>query len=134
VNTLFADAFYWIALLNRQDAAHLRASQFANSQSARKVTTEWVLAEVCDGFASSQKRRAITQLRELWKADSRLMIVEATHEPFERGLDLYCSRPDKEWSLTDCISFEVMREHGVTNALTGDHHFAQAGFVPLLAE
>ena len=51
---------------------------------------------------------------------------------FERGLDLFVNRPDKEWSLTDCISFVVMREHGLTEALTADHHFEQAGFVRLL--
>jgi uncharacterized protein len=66
-------------------------------------------------------------------ADADLVVVEASHVWFERGLDLYCSRPDKEWSLTDCISFEVTREHGVTEALTGDRHFSHAGFVPLRA-
>jgi predicted nucleic acid-binding protein len=50
----------------------------------------------------------------------------------ERGLDLYDARPDKEWSLTDCISFIVMQDHGTYEALTGDHHFEQAGFVALL--
>lgn len=120
--------------MNRQDAAHQQASGFASSQSSKKITTEWVLAEVCDGFASSSKRRIVAQMRRLWKADAKLIIIEATHDLFERGLDLYCNRLDKEWSLTDCISFEVMREHGVTEALTGDRHFAQAGFIPLLTE
>jgi hypothetical protein len=50
----------------------------------------------------------------------------------ERGLDLYRSRPDKDWPLTDCISFVVMAQRGITEALTGDHHFRQAGFTPLL--
>jgi hypothetical protein len=50
----------------------------------------------------------------------------------DRGLALYAARPDKEWSLTDCVSFLVMQDHGVTEALTADHHFEQAGFVALL--
>jgi len=51
----------------------------------------------------------------------------------ERGLKLYTERPDKDWSLTDCISFVVMEEHGIIEALTGDHHFEQAGFKPVFA-
>lgn len=133
MNILFADTFYWIALTNRKDAAHLQAAEFAGSFSGRTITTEWVLAEVCDGLATSRKRHAVKQLRSLWQSDTSLLVVEASHELFERGLDLYCSRPDKEWSLTDCISFEVMREHGIAEALTGDRHFAQAGFTPLFA-
>jgi predicted nucleic acid-binding protein len=51
---------------------------------------------------------------------------------FRRGIELYDNRLDKQWSLTDCISFVVMQQHGITEALTGDHHFEQAGFVALL--
>ena len=51
---------------------------------------------------------------------------------FDEGVRLYVARPDKDWSLTDCISFVVMRERGITEALTGDRHFEQAGFVALL--
>ena len=51
-----------------------------------------------------------------------------------RGFDLYVERSDREWSLTDCISFIVMREQGLTDVLTDDHHLTQAGFVPLLAQ
>jgi predicted nucleic acid-binding protein len=50
---------------------------------------------------------------------------------FELGLKLYSERSDKDWSLTDCISFEVMREQGLKEALTGDHHFKQAGYQAL---
>jgi hypothetical protein len=59
-------------------------------------------------------------------------MIPATQELFDRGVALYESRPDKEWSLTDCISFVVMADHGITEALTGDRHFEQAGFVALL--
>ena len=58
--------------------------------------------------------------------------IDAGEHPGERGVALFAQRPDKEWSLTDCISFVVMREHGLSDALTADHHFEQAGFVPLL--
>lgn len=130
---IFADAFYWLALANPLDGAHARAINFSNSYSGRLLTTEWVLAETCDGLSSLRVRHLVRQLRLLWSDDADLIVVPASHNWFERGLNLHNARPDKEWSLTDCISFEVMREHGVAEALTGDRHFAQAGFVPLLA-
>ena len=51
---------------------------------------------------------------------------------FQRGLRLYEERPDKEWSLTDCLSFVVMKDENLREALTGDQHFEQAGFIALL--
>lgn len=130
---VFADAFYWLALANEDDAAHQRATMFASTYSGATITTEWVLAEVCDGLSSLRNRQLVPGLRNLWRDHRRLTVVVASHELFEHGMDLFCRRPDKEWSLTDCISFVVMQEHGVAEALTGDHHFAQAGFAPLLA-
>ena len=66
------------------------------------------------------------------EGDSSAVVVPAETDLFRRGLDLYHNRPDKEWSLTDSISFVVMKDRGLTEALTGDHHFEQAGFVALL--
>ncbi len=119
-------------MANRNDAAHQKAADFARGYSGNSLTTEWVVAEVADGLASTRHRPLIQSLRTLWRNDDKLTIVEASHELFERGLDLYCQRPDKEWSLTDCISFVVMKEQGISDALTADHHFEQAGFVRLL--
>jgi predicted nucleic acid-binding protein len=59
-------------------------------------------------------------------------LIEASSATFSDGLKLYDQRPDKQWTLTDCTSFEIMRNHGVTEALTADHHFEQAGFVALM--
>jgi predicted nucleic acid-binding protein len=132
VSIVFADTFYWVALANQNDASHQKATEFARHSSSRCLTTEWILTEVADGLASASHRYLVQKLRTLWRTDQALTIVEANHELFERGLDLFGNRPDKSWSLTDCISFVVMQEHGVTEALTADHHFEQAGFVPLL--
>ena len=61
-----------------------------------------------------------------------MKIIPATADLFDRGVQLYAERADKEWSLTDCISFVVMADEGLADALTGDHHFEQAGFKALL--
>ncbi len=129
---VFVDTFYWVALVNRLDVSHQKTIDFARSYSGQSVTTEWILTEVADGFSRPQHRPRLQQLRQLWQTDQRLTIVEANHELFERGLDYFCNRLDKSWSLTGCISFVVMKDKGISEALTADHHFEQAGFVPLL--
>lgn len=63
-----------------------------------------------------------------------MQVTPASHDLFRRGLRLYFDRPDKEWSLTDCISFVVMGDEGLSEALTGDHHFEQASFTALLRQ
>lgn len=128
----FADTYYWAALANRNDAAHQKATDFARNYSGQTLTTEWILSEVADGLAHVRYRHLVQRLRQLWRTDPHLTVVEASHELFERGLDLYCTRSDQQWSLTDCISFVVMQDQGLSEALTADHHFEQAGFVALL--
>ena len=68
-----------------------------------------------------------------WEGDVNTKIVPATQALFHRGLERYAARPDKDWTLTDCISFVVMEDEGITDALTGDQHFVQAGFKVLLS-
>jgi hypothetical protein len=127
----FADSFYFIALLNPADEAHARAAAMA--RIARPlVTTEWVLAELADGMADTANRKLFGTFLKRLGENSSVTIVPADRAQFLRGVELYDQRPDKEWSLTDCISFVVMREEQLTEALTGDHHFEQAGFVALL--
>ena len=96
------------------------------------ATTEWILAEVADALAASASRRlAVSFIRDLAQ-DPKVKIIPATTNLFQRGLQLYENRPDKQWSLTDCISFVTMQDEGITDALTGDEHFVQAGFKALL--
>lgn len=89
--------------------------------------------EVANFFATGAGRPAFVNLVGDLVADPRVRIVPASPALFDRGLALFAARPDKEWSLTDCISFVVMTDAGLTDALTADHHFTQAGFTPLLA-
>jgi predicted nucleic acid-binding protein len=96
------------------------------------VTTHWVLVEVANFFAGSQRRLTATQFIASLLDDREMVIVPATSQAFFSGWDLYQARTDKSWSLTDCISYYMMRERGLVEALSSDHHFEQAGFQALL--
>jgi uncharacterized protein len=133
MNRVFADAFYFVALLNRADQYHDKASVAASQLQGEIVTTEWVLAEVADALADSASRRSVASFIRDLAQDPKVRIVRAAGDWFERGLQLYEKRVDKDWPLTDCISFAVMTDEKLLDALTGDHHFTQAGFKALLA-
>lgn len=130
---VFADTFFYLALLNPEDAAHPQAAEFLRTQTASTVTTAWVLAEVGDAMAAPMNRPLFLALLERLRSDPNVTIVPPAQESFDGGVDFYARRRDKEWSLTDCISFVAMQEYGLTDALTGDRHFEQAGFRALLA-
>jgi hypothetical protein len=129
---IFADSYFFFAILNPHDAVHAKAIDFGREHRGPLVTTAWVLTEVADGLASTPRRQVFRRLLENLEANKANLIVPANAETFEKGVELYHARPDKQWSLTDCISFVVMSEEQVTEALTGDHHFEQAGFTALL--
>jgi predicted nucleic acid-binding protein len=132
MKAVFADAFYFVALVNRADQHHRKAVAAAEKLDSSIVTTEWVLAEFADALAESASRRIVPQFIQQLRNDPKIKIVTASGELFQRGLDLYQQRPDKKWSLTDCISFVVMNDEELREALTGDEHFQQAGFTALL--
>ncbi len=129
---VFGDAFFFLALLGERDAAHRQSRRICSEQPLHIVTTQWVLAEVADGMARSDYRQQFISFARHLADAPHLEIIPASAESFARGLARYCQRPDKQWSLTDCISYVVMEDEGLTEALTGDHHFEQAGFKILL--
>jgi hypothetical protein len=129
---LFADSFYFLALYNQHDAAHERAVHAASTIVADLVTTDWALTEVADALSSPQHRMSCVALIDDLRRTPHVEIVPATRELFDAGWELYGERPDKDWSLTDCISFAVMQDRNIADALTGDHHFVQAGFRAIL--
>ncbi|MEX2169373.1 MAG: PIN domain-containing protein [Pirellulales bacterium] len=128
----FADSFYLLALFNPRDSAHQRAVAASQSLEGVLVTTEWVLTEVADALSNPINRNACVDFINDLRHSPRFKIESSSNALFESGWSLYAARPDKDWSLTDCISFVVMQERGITEALTGDHHFEQAGFRALL--
>lgn len=129
---MFADAFFYVACLNRADQHHEKVMAFARRPLGRIVTTRWVLMELADALAASASRSRVAAFVRRLELDAQTTVIEASPTLFQRGLSLYDERPDKQWTLTDCISFVVMADEGLTDARTGDHHFEQAGFRALL--
>jgi predicted nucleic acid-binding protein len=129
---VFADAFFYIALLNPSDRHHEAALDATRALRSQPVTTEWVLLEVADALSAPAVRLHVHRFLTQVATDANTLVVVSESSWYSRGLKLYGSRADKSWSLTDCISFEVMRERGISQALTGDQHFVQAGFRALL--
>lgn len=133
MKTIFADTFFWLALVHPRDAWHQRARDFLDAYSGRIVTTDWVLMEVGDALAgTSQGRMECVTLRTDLQTDPDVTFVRSDPTLLDEAVALYRARLDKEWSLTDCTSFVVMHREGILDALTGDHHFEQAGFVIVL--
>jgi uncharacterized protein len=129
----FVDSHYLLALLNSRDKEHAVAVQWSQGRVGTLVTTTWILVEVADALSGvSSRLRAAHFLRAFQRAPF-VEVVAPTQEQFERALDLYEQRPDKEWSLTDCLSINLMQDRGITEALTADRHFEQAGFRALLS-
>ncbi len=134
---VFLDSSYAIALSAANDEHHRRALDLADrleTARTRFVTTHAVLLEIGNTLAKARYRRAAVALLRSLGADRHVEIVALTPELFSRGFRLYADRMDKQWGLTDCISFAVMQERGITEALTADEHFRQAGFVALLGD
>jgi predicted nucleic acid-binding protein len=134
MRTDFADTYYYLALPNPRDAAHGRAVAASKGLSARLVTSEYVLTEVADALAAPLDRPRCLALLDTLRCDPEVTIIPASEDLFQRGVDLYRRRPDKDWPLTDCLSFIVMGDAGATEALSGDRHFQQAGFETSLSE
>ena len=129
---LFADTFFFFAFLNADDSAHREASAFYDVFDGGLVTTEWILTELADGLSGISDRQAFIDFHCALRDDPTVKIIPSNNALFAAGIELYAARLDKEWSLTDCISFVVMQREGLTDALTGDRHFEQAGFSTLL--
>jgi uncharacterized protein len=129
---VFADTFYFLALLSRRDSRHEAALNFAMTAERPILTSAWVMTEVADGLAPVVTRGQFIALMTRLQSSGDSEIIGPDSNFWQRGIELYARRPDKEWSLTDCISFVIMADRQITDALTGDHHFEQAGFVALL--
>ena len=130
--SVLADTSYYLALLSPRDALHASAIAMSRTRREPVITTAWIVQELADGLSAPMARGAVLRFFETLEADENTTLIEPNPGLWRRGLELYSRRVDKAWSLTDCISFVVMIDREITEALTGDHHFEQAGFRALL--
>ena len=135
MKVVFADTGYWVAVLNPKDQLHERARQVSKGLGqVRILTSEMVLDELLAALSKPPSRDATIRGVEGIFANPNVEVVPQTSIQFREAFEMYKSRPDKEWSLTDCASFVLMRARGVAEALAHDDHFKQAGFKALLGD
>jgi len=136
--TVFWDTTAFVALGNRDDELHpaaIAVSQELAEANALILTTDAVLTEVANTFSRIALRPLARQVIEAFQASARMRAAQLVHvdtELWQRGWQFFLDRPDKDWSLTDCISFLVMRDRKVRRGFTSDHHFQQAGYEKLM--
>jgi uncharacterized protein len=131
---VFADTTYWIALVVKQDQYHERAQRWSLRITGRITTTAAVMLETASALARPTWRTAVVGLMDHLEQRTDVSIVPLSADLWQRGWALYRQRTDKAWSLTDCVSFLVMQDARLTDALTADEHFQQAGFRAVLLE
>ena len=132
---VFLDTAYAIALSSPTDLFHQRAVQLADelkSAGTRLVTTRAILLEIGNALSRQRYRRAAVMLLDSLETDPRVEIIPLSEQLYTRASRLYRERPDKEWALTDGVSFVAMEDRGINEALTTDEHFHQAGFQALM--
>lgn len=129
---VFLDTSFVIALVNKSDQYHKLALQLTDRFERKKfVTTDAVLFEI--GNALSKKfRQESVQIIEHFLGSDDVRVIHLHPSLFRRAFELYKSHPDKLWGLVDCLSFVIMKELGITEVLTADKHFEQAGFNALM--
>lgn len=131
MNAVFADTSFYLALLREDDPAHTPAlARLMLNQPI--VTTEFILLELGNACARAADHTDFLAQVAGMRASPRIRIIPLDSRLLNRGLERMKDRPDKDWSLTDCISFTVMEEEAIQEALTADRHFEQAGFTALL--
>ena len=134
-NIVFVDSSGWIALVNSRDSLHHQARRVYLDKlesGARLLTTTAVLLEVGNWLSPSNLRTLALDLLEKIEVSSLIEVRHVDSNLYNKGWELYRERLDKDWGITDCISFVVMRERSIVEAFSADHHFQQAGFVKLL--
>lgn len=132
---LFLDTAYIYALFNTRDQWHQKAIEWQQRIDSEKhllLTTQFILIEIANGLSSLKFRQDAAKIIYTLEESLFVEIIPATSELFKQALELYEKRQDKDWGLTDCSSFVVMNENELTDALTTDKYFSQAGFNTLL--
>lgn len=137
MNEVYADSGYWIAMLNRHDQWSLAAVRATRQTRGRRiVTSEMVIVEFLNGVArygAQSRSQAVITARSLYN-NPNIEVIKQSSIQLAAAVERYSQRIDQRWSVTDCASFLIMEERGITDALAHDRDFVQAGFRALLRE
>jgi len=129
---IFVDTWFIVALINKRDQYHSKALQLAKQfEKYPLITTDAIFLEVGNALSSNYKNEAV-ELIERFLASDEAEVIRLTPKLFDEALSLYKKHQDKSWGLVDCVSFVVMKQNNITQALTFDKHFIQAGFQALM--
>ena len=134
---VFLDTAFVVALASPADKYHEKAKRLSRQierEGVVLVTTRAVLIEIGDAMAKERMRHAGVAILQALEEDMNLAIVQNSEDSYRRAFALFKSRSDKEWGMTDCVSFVVMTSEKIAEVLTTDIHFQQAGFVALMRE
>jgi predicted nucleic acid-binding protein len=129
---IFVDTLFIVALINKRDQYHQIALNLAEQyENCPLITTDAIFLESGNKL-SANYRNEVVELIEQFLASDEIDVIRLTPELFDESLRLYKKHQDKSWGLVDCFSFVVMKQHKVSQALTFDRHFIQAGFQALM--
>lgn len=135
MNKVFVDTAAWLALINFDDDFHEIAKQIRKNlekENYQFITSDFVFLEVADALTTPFMRQKTIAFINRVKKLTYLHVIPVSNYLFEEGWQLYSQRLDKDWGLTDCISFVIMQQHNISLAFTSDKHFQQAGFTRLI--
>jgi uncharacterized protein len=135
-DAVFVDTNGWIAILNADDGLHPKAFSLLTELGIKKrhlITTDWVFAETANGLARTPARHRFISAVQRFEKSPTCHLIQVDRILFDQSLNLYSQAEDKSWGLIDCASIIVMRNEGIVDAFTTDHHFTQAGFQCLLS-
>ena len=125
---VFVDTSFVVALVNKNDQNHRLALDLSRRFTGHGlVTTDAILLEIGNALSRNFKRESVEIIEDFLTSDD-VQVIHLHPALFRKAFDLYKSRSDKVWGLIDCVSFVVMKEIGITDALSADKHFEQAGF------
>lgn len=130
MKNIFIDTSYFIALVNVKDLYHKLAKEWAQRIKKDKIIchlTIPIIFEIADGFSKLSRREIGKSLIDNILNSDNYLVHHFSDAIYERALKLYLSREDKEWGLTDCYSFQIMKENKISKVLTADMHFKQFG-------
>ena len=127
----FVDTSYIIALASKKDENHnyaFETSKFIKNSKIKLLTSEFIIIELCNSFSKSNLKNVVIDSVNSIYMDNSVEIIKLNGEYYQLGIELFCKVKDKNWSLVDCISFEILKAKNIKNVLTFDKHFVQAGF------